>query len=176
MKPFILVAGRLFGIMMMVFFIVFQPVNDAQATPDEVTVRKLLATPDEYNLKPITISGEVIGQPLFREHGAWFHLLDEDQVAIGIWTDKTTIESIHFFGRYGIKGDHITLQGTFFNAHPAHGGDTCIELEVILFHEPGYEKSIQPVERNKWFIASLLGLFCLIVWIIDRIKNKKLDD
>ncbi len=178
MKFFISSARWFAGLIMVVFIIACLPVitRAVETDPPKVTVSKLLASPDKYNLSSIIISGEVIGQPLLRSNGAWFHLLDDERTAIGIWADKSTVESLKYFGRYGIKGDRVILQGIFYNAHPDHGGDTCIELETILGHEPGYEESKEPVAQEKWFIAVLLGMICLILWAIDRKINKKDHD
>ncbi len=141
------------------------PINFSKAneTPVEVTVIHLLETANDYDGKDIMISGEVVGQALYRKNGGWFHLMDDDENVIGIWADLEILQSISFWGRYGIQGDHLTIIGTFFHTWPEHGGDTGIKLQRIVAKETGYLHPPETLQKNKLIALLLLFLLSLII-------------
>jgi hypothetical protein len=146
---------------------------DSQDVP-QVNVRILLESSDAFDGKTVKISGQLIGQALYQKHGVWFHLLDEEGLAIGIWAQKEDLAPFSYFGKYGVTGDHISLKGIFHKACQLHGGDTDIHLVEIDEIQEGYLLEAENISSSRWYLllVLLLVLSGLLVYISRVAVNK----
>ena len=147
--------------------------SESVETP-QVNVKTLLESPDTYNGQTVKISGELIGQALYRQDGVWFHLLDEEGTAIGIWAQKEDLSLFTYYGKFGIQGDRLSLRGTFHKACPVHGGDTDLHLLELDEIHPGKVLELEKVTPLKWYIliALLLVFLGLLLYISRVVVNK----
>jgi hypothetical protein len=142
----------------------------------QVNVRILLEAPESYDGQTVQISGELIGQALYQKHGVWFHLLDEEGSAIGIWAQKEELPPLTYYGKFGVQGDRLSLRGTFFKACPIHGGDTDIHLLEIDEIHPGRILESEKVNPFKWyFLIMLLMLFLGLLLYVSRVGVNKTE-
>jgi hypothetical protein len=162
-------------------FVFFGPVFMCFAQSDsivipQVNVRILLEAPDTYDGQSVKISGELIGQALHQKHGVWFHLLDDEGSAIGIWAQKEDLPPFTYYGKFGIQGDRLSLRGVFHKACLLHGGDTDIHLLEVEEHHPGRVLDLDRVNPLKWCtLLALLVIFLGLLFYISRVAANKTE-
>ena len=123
--------------------------------------------------KEIEISGEVVGEIMERRNGVWLNM-DDGTESIGVWASKEMLPKIDFIGRYGVKGDILSIKGVFNRACCAHGGETDIHAYAIKRLHVGYTLP-HPISSQK--VEWTLILFCLamitvlIYWWHQRVSG-----
>lgn len=100
----------------------------------------------------VTIRGEVIGDVLRRKGYAWINVSD-GTTAIGVRVPLEILAPIQHVGRWGMKGDTVTVVGTFHRMDPASGGDLDIVADRLEVSELGGPLS-HPVARARLVAAA----------------------
>ena len=135
-----------------------------------ISSTELINNAKQYDGKTVVYEGEVIGDIMVRGDYAWLNVND-NQNAIGIWTDKNLAKDILYTGSYKSKGDWIEITGVFQRACLQHGGDLDIHAQAIRKVRQGRQvlERLNMGKRNLVFV--LLGVLCL-VWILKQLKLK----
>lgn len=149
------------------FFILLATFN-ASAAP-AVSVGELMAQQQEYDGKPVTYEGEVVGDIMIRGENAWLNVHDGDG-AIGIFCPRELTGEIEHKGSYGFIGDVISVRGIFHYSCAMHGGDTDIHAESLAVIRKG-ESVSHPLEARKvtaGIIVSAITILFLIGYLVTR--------
>lgn len=147
-----------------------------QAPIPLVNVRVLLDAPEKFDGQIIQFEGELFGQALHQNHGVWFHLLDEEGSAIGVWAKKEDVLPFTYYGKYRIQGDHVVLTGVYHKACQTHGGDTDIHLLEIKEIKSGNLLEAEPIEASRvYLLITLLLLFMGLLGYISRVGASKTE-
>ncbi|MBI3008609.1 MAG: DNA-binding protein [Candidatus Omnitrophica bacterium] len=136
---------------------------------ESISSTELLNSTNQYNNKIVIYEGEVIGDVMMRGSHAWLNLWDGTNT-IGIWATKEMARDIQYVGRYGSKGDKITVRGIFHKACPEHGGDLDVHAEEIIAHVYGGKVS-HPVDSGKIKTSVILCGVLVIVsawWFVRK--------
>jgi len=128
-----------------------------------VSSTDLINNAKEYDGRPVTYEGEVIGDIMARGEYAWLNVND-DVSAIGIWAPKGMLKDIIHKGTYNEKGDRIEIKGIFHRSCAEHGGDLDIHAENIIKIKDGYAISM-PLDTVKVKYAVLFGIILVLVGI-----------
>jgi hypothetical protein len=148
----------------------------ADQIPPLVNVRILLETPEIYDGQTVKFEGELFGQALRQSHGVWFHLLDEEGSAIGIWAKKEDILPFTYYGKYGVQGDHVILTGVYHKACQTHGGDTDIHLLEINEIKQGHLLEAEQISSFRiYFLITLFLVFVGLLVYISRVAVNKTE-
>lgn len=134
-----------------------------------VSSNELLSNPNKFDNSRVVYEGEVIGDVMMRGSHAWLNIWDGTNT-IGIWSTREDARNIRYAGRYGSKGDKITVRGIFHKACPEHGGDLDIHAEEIIAHVYGGKVS-HPVDSGKIKTTVILCGVLVIVsawWFIRK--------
>ena len=134
-----------------------------------VSGKELIENARDYDLKAVTLEGEVIGDIMCRGQYCWVNLND-GSAAIGVWLPKERAKIIKYKGSYKQTGDWLRVTGVFNRACQQHSGQLDIHADEIKKVKQG--KTIpEKVSLNKRNLAIvLLGVLC-IVWIFSRLKT-----
>jgi len=135
-----------------------------------ISSTELINNAKEYDGKTVVYEGEVIGDIMVRGDYAWINVND-NQNAIGIWTDKDLTKYILYTGSHKFKGDWIEVTGVFHRACLEHGGDLDMHAQAVRKVRQGRQiiEKLNMSKRNLAFV--LLGVLCL-VWILKQLKLK----
>jgi len=159
----------LFFILSATFFAYANP--PAKQAEKTLTIRELLEHPFYWDQRSINLTGEVIGQVLFSGDQACIHLLDHEGNLIGVWMDRKLQEKISCYGKHGIKGDTVKVEGIFHEICTQHSGDTDHHATKISIVEAG---SILPPAKVVWtrLWVSLL-ILVILSFMYLRFKQRK---
>ena len=140
-----------------------------------VSASVLLENGKTWNDKQVTISGELIGEPMQRGNQVWVNILCQDGNAIGIVTDISKLKGNLIYGNYKQHGSKVLVVGVFSQFAKQYSGETCISANKITLLEEGYETP-HPYSMLKAEIV--IGLFLLTLllaiawWLVNRKQNK----
>jgi hypothetical protein len=136
----------------------------------EVSLAKLIETPEKYDKKKVLFNAEIIGEPLNAKEGSWFNVQSQNY-NMGIFLkDYANIDKITYWGDYKRKGDIVGIEGIFYKNCPVSDQRAVhlIGLEVV---RPGKEvKHLISTEKKKF---ALIGfVIFLTIGVIYLIKIK----
>ncbi len=165
--------------------------SDREAvTPDEDTVVGLatsgtvLACPFAFDGLKVLYVGEVVGDILQRDGGAWL-LVNDDPYALEqgpltagdtprgtnsgltVWLPDPLTELVDEPGEHGVRGDVLQVTGTVNRTDPADGGGLTIRAEEATVLAEAVELD-EPVHWNQVIAAVVLGLLALLTLWRER--------
>jgi hypothetical protein len=159
-----------------------QPQRAPEPGPNELSSGVLVESPDEYDCRTITFTGEAIGEAMVRGEWAWIHLNDDayylDNVEEGaglggynsgmaVWLPAELASQIQYFGDFRHAGDVVTVRGTVNAACVEHGGDYDIHADSLVVEKVG--RTVEDsVEGGKILWAAGLGFLALAGYLVDR--------
>ncbi|MTV27029.1 hypothetical protein FTX61_16640 [Nitriliruptoraceae bacterium ZYF776] len=124
----------------------------AQLRPgDRVTSTAVVACPEAYDGRAVTFVGELVGDLLHRDGGAFVQVNDDDYAlevgplpthddhrgtnsALAVWLPDDLLDPVTGLGRPGQRGDVVEVAATVHRADPADGGGLTLrahELTVL---------------------------------------------
>ncbi len=131
---------------------------------------ELIQNAKQYDGKLVTYSGEVIGDVMLRESGAWVNINDGDN-ALGVWMDASCAKAINYTGSYKARGDNLEVTGIFHRACLEHGGDLDIHAQAVLKLANGRMVK-EAANLNKITLSLILLGALFIIWILSLFKKK----
>lgn len=138
------------------------------------------ACPRLLDGRSITYVGEVVGDVLRRDRGAWL-LVNDDAYALevgpfgphreqrgfngglAIWLPDGLHEVLGEPGRHGRRGDVILVEGTFLRADPSDGGGMSIRASRVEVLAPSIEVT-EPFNTPLGIAATAAALVAMISW------------
>jgi hypothetical protein len=145
--------------------------------------------PSAFDGLEVTYVGEVVGDILRRDGGAWAQVNDDDYALINgpvvghreragfntglsVWLDGDLADRIEQPGRAAVRGDVVLLRGTLLRADPDDGGGTTLrayELETLagpLVLEP-------PLHTLQLVVAIVLSLAAIAATVFARLRRER---
>ena len=140
-----------------------QSMHLADAYAGTVPITRLVNDKNRYDGQEITIEGEVVGDIMERSTGVWLNV-DDGTECIGVWVPTGIMPTMEHVGGYTTQGDIIKVEGIFYRACRAHGGETDIHASGVTRVHPGYPLA-HPLssEKIRWTLALL---FCAVAVIV----------
>jgi len=131
---------------------------------------ELIGNAKEHDGKPVTFTGEAIGDIMLRGEFAWVNINDGDN-ALGIWMSAALAKEINFTGSYKTRGDKVEVTGIFHRACSEHGGDLDIHAQSLRKLGDGriVNQKLNLDKRN--LSISLFGALILI-WILSLFRHR----
>ena len=97
-----------------------------------LTYQKLIEEGKNYDNQPIELTGEIIGDIIYKENTYWINILSRPEgIAIGILISKEMAKEIKVLGDYFHIGDIINVKGKFYRFYKDEGGETMIFAKDI---------------------------------------------
>jgi hypothetical protein len=149
-----------------------------------ITSELVLACPVAFDQARVTYVGEVVGDLLPRDGGAWVLINDDDYAlevgplpghrdlrgtnsGLTVWLPDELADAVNGLGRPNQRGDLVQVSGRIVRADPMDGAGLTLRADQLRVLEPA-----RPVEEpldlaQLWFAlgASLLGA---ILWLLRR--------
>ncbi|MCF7869594.1 MAG: hypothetical protein K9L69_03010 [Candidatus Omnitrophica bacterium] len=136
----------------------------------EVSLEKLIKTPEKYDKKKVLFKSEIIGDPLSTKEGSWFNVQSQNHNMSIFLKDHSSIDKITYWGNYKRKGDIVEIEGVFYKNGPVSNQRAVhlISLEVV---RQGKElKRSVCVKKKKAALISLVIFLTIGVIYLIRIK------
>ena len=140
------------------------------ALPSDIIVSAsvLLENGKIWNNKQVTISGELIGEPMPRGTQVWFNVLCQDGNAIGVVASSNLLDKTLIYGDYWHRGAKVLVKGLFLQFAKQYSGETCVIANNLIRLEEGYATPHPHNKQKLILIAVLMGMI-LFVAILARI-------
>lgn len=170
--------------------------DDVEApTPDEeqsaglALSGSILSCPYEFDGLTVTYIGEVVGDVLQRDGGAWV-LVNDDAYALEqgplvagetpagtnsgltVWLPTELAALVDEPGEHGVRGDVVEVVGTVRRTDPADGGGLTIRASEGRVLAEAVELD-EPVHRNQAFAAGALSLLALFTLWRERERRDR---
>lgn len=164
--------------MIFVAFLVLGPASPGSSAEDRsllmVTGSELIAKPQLYEDRLVSVTGEVIGEVMKRGELSWINLKNGDAV-IGVLVPTSMIPSISYAGNYHYRGDTIEVVGIFRHSDPGVGGEFSIRADRVAIIESGYrtEHELSPTKvRLAWSMFGITA-FLLVLRLVVPMKERQ---
>ena len=157
------------------FFILVTVCFLIQGYAKTIAIGDLLANPDEFNKKYVTVKGEVIGDKIKVGLGLWINISSEGK-DIGVFCpDKNMANSIKYLGSYKQIGDIIEVSGIFYKKCPLHGERDIHAKKITIVKRGKYVR--ETLSPFKVKLALILFIICVVLSLIylyrQRARRKK---
>jgi len=130
----------------------------------------LINNAKEYDSKPVTYIGEVVGDVMLRGEFAWVNIHDGNN-ALGVWMSAALAKEIKFTGSYKTRGDTLEIVGIFHRACLDHGGDLDIHAQAL--RKLGEGRVInQRLNLDKKNLSLILFGALFLIWILSLFRRK----
>jgi len=137
-----------------------------------VSSTELIEKSKQYDLKEVSIQGEIIGDIFIKKDFCWINISDGIN-AIGIWIPKKMTEQFSHTGDYTHRGDIIQITGRFHRTCSEHIGEIDIHAEDIVFLKKG-ENISHPVNRARAITALILFFFALVFFVLEMYLERNI--
>lgn len=121
-----------------------------------IPVQTLVEQGASYDKTTVTITGEVIGDILYRQNCVWINVLSPEGTAIGIKTTLNAVASIKTTGSDKEHGDMVAVTGTFYRFNKEELGETMVLANKIIILKSGYATPTPISVKKAWLAAILL--------------------
>lgn len=149
-----------------------------------ITSTQVYACPAAYDRLRVTFVGEVIGELLLRDGGAWAQVNDDDYAlevgpvgahrelrgfnsGLSTWLPDGLHEQIEGVGRPGRRGDVVLLEGVLVRTDPADGGGITLRADRLETLAPTTLMP-EPLHREQAAVAGVLAVAALAAFAWSR--------
>lgn len=163
----------------------------AQMLPGvRVSSTQVFRCPAAYDGLDVSYAGEVVGEVLPRDGGAWAQVnddvyalrvgplvghreLDGFNTGLSVWLPDGLHERIEAAGRPGRRGDVILVRGTLLRTDPDDGAGLTIRAEELEVVAPTVEIE-DPLHVPQLIVAIVLALLATAATVWSRIVARRL--
>lgn len=149
-----------------------------------ITSPMVLSCPSAFDGRSVRYVGEVVGETLERDGGAWV-LVNDDAYALevgplaahgdhrglnsglSVWLRDELLEEVSDLGGPRVRGDVIEVQGVIRRADPADGGGLTLRAERLEVLAPATTVS-EPVNVTQAVVAAATLLLGAGLWLLRR--------
>ncbi len=160
----------------------------AAEAADRTTSTAVLACPGAYDGRTVVYVGEVVGDLLPRDGGAWV-LINDDPYALevgplprhsarrgtnqglSVWLPEGTLDRIGALGRPGQRGDVVAVTGVVRRVDRAAGGALTLRAEELEVLAPAVRRD-DPLEPSQ--LALALGLVG-VAGVLETLRRRSLQ-
>jgi hypothetical protein len=163
----------------------------AQVLPGaRVSSTQVFRCPAAYDDLDVSFAGEVIGEVLPRNGGAWAQVNDDVyalrvgplvghrerdgfNTGLSVWLPDGLHEQIEEVGRPGRRGDVILVRGTLLRTDPQDGGGLTVRAEELEVVAPSVVIE-DPLHVPQLIVAIVLAILALAAIVWSRIVARRL--
>lgn len=155
-----------------------------------VSSTQVFRCPAAYDELVVTYIGEVVGEILPRDGGAWAQVNDDvyalevgplvghrerggSNTGLSVWLPDGLHDQVEEVGRPGRRGDVILVRGTLLRTDPQDGGGLTIRAEELEVVAPSITVE-DPLHVPQLVVAVVLALLALVTIVWSRIVARRL--
>ncbi len=149
-----------------------------------ITSTDAVACPRRFDGRIVTYVGEVVGDVLRRDGGAWIQVNDDGYAmevgplpahreyrgsnsGLAVWVPEEFIDLIQAPGRRGVRGDVILVDGVFLRADSQDGGGLTIRATSVRHLAPP-----TPIDRPIHGALALAAGIAAVLAILARLRER----
>lgn len=149
-----------------------------------VTSALVVGCPTSFDGRQVTYVGEVVGDLLVRDGGAWVLVNDDDYAlevgplpghqelrgtngGMSVWLPDPLSAQLTGLGRPGVWGDIIEVTGTIRRTDPADGGGLTLRAEQLTVRQPARPVD-DPLRTPQLILAAVAVLAAITAGAVRR--------
>lgn len=154
-----------------------------------ITSAMVFACPRLFDRRAVVYIGEVIGDVLVRDGGAWVQVNDDDYAlevgpfgahrdqrgfnsGLAVWLPDGLHEQLGAPGRHGRRGDVISVSGVLRRADPADSGGITVRAAELEILAPAVTTE-EPIHRDLALVATLAAAVALATTVWARVRRRR---
>jgi hypothetical protein len=162
------------------------PDTDGLRAFGRISSTAVVECPDLFDGRQVTYVGEVVGDILHRDGGAWLLVNDDDYAlevgpagaggelrgansGLAVWLPDPLPDELTRAGGHGWRGDVIEVNGTIHRVDPADGGGLTLRADDIVVLAEA-RRADPPFNGPQGLLATVLVVVVIAVFAIDRRK------
>jgi hypothetical protein len=151
---------------------------------DRVTSGLVLACPEAYDGLRVRYVGELVGDLLHRDGGAWVLVNDDDYAlevgplpghrhlrgtnrGLSVWLPDQLADQVTGLGRPNRRGDVVELAGRIVRADPTDGEGLTLRADSLRVIAPARDVD-EPLDVPQLWFAVAASLLAGVLWTIRR--------
>ena len=149
-----------------------------------VSSAMILACPVRFDGLRVSYTGELVGDLLHRDGGAWVMVNDDDYAitygplpthreyqgtnsGLSVWLPDDLLDEVTGLGRPDQRGDVVQLEGAVLRTDPDDGGGLTLRADRIEVLRPA-EGLAEPFDRPRAALAAVSVLSGAALWALRR--------
>lgn len=149
------------------------------------------ACPRLLDGRQVVYVGEVVGDVLTRDGGAWAWVNDDPYAlevgpfgahreregfsgGLAVWLPDGLHEQLGAPGRHGRRGDVVQVEGVLLRADPSDGGGLNVRADALTVLAPGVAVD-EPLNEPLVVAAAVAALLALLSWAWARRRARALE-
>lgn len=149
-----------------------------------VTSGQVVGCPAAFDGQQVTYAGEVVGDLLHRDGGAWVLVNDDDyalevgplpghrdhrgtNAGLSVWLPDHLLDRITGLGRPDQRGDVIQIDGRIVRTDPADGGGLTLRADDFDILQPA-QRFEEPLHRPQVVLAAVSLLAAVVLTGLRR--------
>ena len=154
-----------------------------------ITSTMVFACPRLFDRREVVYVGEVVGDVLARDGGAWVQVNDDAYAlevgpfgahreqrgvssGLAVWLPDGLHEQLGVPGRHGRRGDVIRVSGVLRRADPADGGGITVRATELEILAPAVTTE-EPFHRDLALVATLAAAVALATTVWARARRRR---
>jgi hypothetical protein len=160
------------------------PGRPVETAGRRVTRALVVSCPARFDGRRVTYVGEVVGDLLVRDDGAWVQVNDDDYAlevgplpghrdrrgtnsGLSVWLPDPLTEQLTGLGRPGVWGDIIEVSGTIRRTDPTDGGGLTLRADQLTVRQPARPVD-DPLRIPQLALAALSVVAAVSAWTVRR--------
>jgi hypothetical protein len=149
-----------------------------------VSAAAVVSCPTRFDGEIVTYVGELVGDLLHRDGGAWVLVNDDDYaLAVGplpaqrdhrgtnsglsVWLPDEHLDRVTGLGRPGQRGDVVQIEGHITRTDPDDGGGLTLRANDLEVLQPS-ERFADPLDVPQAVLAVTAFAISVILWVLRR--------
>ncbi|MBS3940247.1 MAG: hypothetical protein KG028_04725 [Actinobacteria bacterium] len=149
-------------------------------TGARVTSAMMVACPAAFDGRRVRYAGELVGDLLHRDGGAWVLVNDDDYAlrygplpahreyrgtnsGLSVWLPTDLLDDITGLGRPNQRGDLVVLDGHVRRTDPDDGGGLSLRADTLQIIRPA-QPLTEPLDRPQAILAAASLLAAGVLW------------
>ncbi|MGN0038441.1 MAG: potassium transporter TrkG [Coriobacteriales bacterium] len=133
------------------------------------SISELLGASSRMDGDKVRISGEVVGYAVKAGTGhSWLNIQDQEGKVISVYVRNSLAERVGTFGKYGVQGDKVVVEGTYHQACSMHSGELEVHAVTLAVRVAGYPVAHEANTGLGIAGVCLLGLAAAVL-VVERL-------
>jgi len=154
-----------------------------------ITSEMVFACPRLFDRRAVVFVGEIVGDVLARDGGAWAQVNDDAyalevgpfgahrerrgaSTGLAVWLPDGLHEPLSAPGRHGRRGDVVQISGVLRRVDPADGGGITIRATELTILAPAVDIE-EPLHRDLALAAALAAALALTTTVWARARRRR---
>ena len=133
------------------------------------SVAELLSASSRMDGDKVRITGEVVGYAAKADAThRWITIQDQEGRTVSAYVRNSLAAGVDVFGKYGLHGDKVAIEGVYHQACPKHSGELELHASTLSVLVKGYPVVHEP-STGLGVVGVIMLVLAVAVLVLERI-------